>query len=270
MNVQDVIDTVLTSYCGDQRLAQSGDRIISGSAETEVTGIITTFMATAEVIEKALERKANLIITHEPTYFMGDDQTDWLRNDPVYAAKKKLLDDCGLCIWRFHDHMHLLGEDMIYSGLLWKLGLKARLIENQTLPLCYEIEEMSFDALVSLIKEKWSMQVLKTIGKPEAGCRRIGILVGAYGMGVMGRQQMPMELMRDMRLDAVICGEVLEWTLCAYVNDAQRLGFNKALIVAGHERSEEWGMEYLAQWLAPKLQGMPVTFIDAGEPFSYR
>jgi hypothetical protein len=67
----------------------------------------------------------------------------------------------------------------------------------------------------------------------------------------------------------MICGEITEWTLSAYVRDAAALGFNKAMIIVGHERSEESGMKALANRLSPLLPGIPVRFSDAGEPFSY-
>ncbi|GIO15553.1 hypothetical protein J19TS2_51080 [Cohnella xylanilytica] len=38
----------------------------------------------------------------------------------------------------------------------------------------------------------------------------------------------------------MVCGDITEWTLCAYVNDASMLGMNKAMIVVWHERTEEW------------------------------
>jgi len=75
--------------------------------------------------------------------------------------------------------------------------------------------------------------------------------------------------MHDQRLDVMICGEITEWTLSAYVRDATTLGFNKAMIVVGHERSEEPGMKKLADRLQPLLEGIPVHFSDAGEPFIY-
>lgn len=85
----------------------------------------------------------------------------------------------------------------------------------------------------------------------------------------LGREQMPIELMRDKNLDVMVCGEIVEWTLCAYVNDAKMLGLNKAMLVIGHERSEESGMKHMAQWLQPLVEGIPVSFIDAEEPFIY-
>jgi putative NIF3 family GTP cyclohydrolase 1 type 2 len=67
----------------------------------------------------------------------------------------------------------------------------------------------------------------------------------------------------------MVCGEITEWTLSAYVRDAAALGFNKAMIVVGHERSEEPGMKELANLLKPLLKEIPVHFSDAGEPFIY-
>ena len=53
------------------------------------------------VIRKAAELRAELIITHEPTWFTGRDDTGWLEGDPVYLLKKRLIEDTGVAIWRF-------------------------------------------------------------------------------------------------------------------------------------------------------------------------
>jgi hypothetical protein len=44
---------------------------------------------------------------------------------------------------------------------------------------------------------------------------------------------------------------------------------NKALIILGHNRSEEVGMKHLPAWLEPLLPGVPILFSEAGEPFAY-
>ena len=45
---------------------------------------------------------------------------------------------------------------------------------------------------------------------------------------------MPMILMRQMNLDLVICGDITEWTLPAYIRDAMQLGFNKGTVSYTH------------------------------------
>jgi putative NIF3 family GTP cyclohydrolase 1 type 2 len=78
-----------------------------------------------------------------------------------------------------------------------------------------------------------------------------------------------MELMRARDLDVILCGEVTEWTLPAYVRDAWQLGLCKAILILGHERSEEPGMKHLGPWLKSVAGDIPVTFVDAREPFAY-
>jgi putative NIF3 family GTP cyclohydrolase 1 type 2 len=112
------------------------------------------------------------------------------------------------------------------------------------------------------------MKVIQVVGDPKMICSRVGILVGGGSLG-LGYEEMPAKLMNDQQLDVMVCGEITEWTLSAYVRDAVASGFNKAMIVVGHERSEEPGMRELADRLQPLLKEIPVHFADAGEPFIY-
>ncbi|THF80311.1 Nif3-like dinuclear metal center hexameric protein [Cohnella fermenti] len=267
MKVQDIVERILERSCGERRLEQTCDVLASGSYETEVTGIVTTFTATVDVIREAIALGANLIVTHEPTYFTGRDGVDWLTNDPVYAGKKKLLDEHGIVVWRFHDHMHMAKSDLIYDGLAKELGWGDKKLDSAS-PWAYGIEPTTVGELAAFFKSRLGMSNVRIVGKPESPCSRIGILVGGGSLG-LGREEMPMELMRDKELDVMVCGDITEWTLCAYVNDASMLGMNKAMIVVGHERTEEWGMKHLAEWLLPIAGDVKVTFVDAKEPFVY-
>lgn len=267
MKVQEVIDRVLLDSCGGRKLEKTLDVLASGDPDMEVKGIVTTFMATVDVIRKAIAVGANMIITHEPTYFTGHDELDWLQQDPVYLAKKKLIDDHGIAIWRYHDHMHLAHTDRIYDGLIKELGWENQQIDKES-PWAYEIEKTTLSELADFLKRKLSMDVMRIVGHPDTPCSRIGILVGGGSLG-LGREQMPMEVMRGKELDVMICGEITEWTLCAYVNDAAMLGFHKGMLIVGHERTEEWGMKHMAEWLQTLVEDTPVTFVDAKEPFLY-
>ena len=267
MDVQAVIETILSDSCGEIRLEKSCDQLIFGNYDSEVTGIVTTFMATVDVIRKAIAIGANLIITHEPTFYTGKDEIEWLKEDPLYLMKKKLIDDHNLAIWRFHDHMHMAKTDRIYDGLIKEIGWEDNILDNKQ-PHTYQINEMALADLAHFFKEKLSLDVIQVVGNLDMKCSKVGILVGGSSLG-FGREQMPMELMREHKWDVVVCGEITEWTLCAYVNDAAMLGLNKGMIVIGHERSEEWGMKHMADWLKPLVNQIPVTFIDAKEPFVY-
>jgi putative NIF3 family GTP cyclohydrolase 1 type 2 len=267
MNVREVVEVVLTLN-GGRKFESTCDQLIEGHWENQVTGVVTTFMATVDIIRQAIAMGYNLIITHEPTYFSGLDRTDWLEADPVYHKKKTLINENRISIWRYHDHMHSGNTDLIYAGVLKDLGWIGYLNTEFPLPHCYTIPATTVAGLAAFLKKTLGMKVIRIIGDPNMKCRRVGILVGGGSLG-LGQEEMPAKLMNDQLLDVMICGEITEWTLSAYVRDAAAMGFNKAMIIVGHERSEEPGMKELANLLQPLLKDIPVHFSDSGEPFVY-
>lgn len=266
MRVKEAVDRIIAASRAPT-LPETCDQLMAGDWDAEVTGIATTFMATVDVIRQTIASGANLIITHEPTYFTGRDTTEWLQQDEVYLRKKKLIEDHKINIWRFHDHMHMTDPDLIYAGLHQELGWEAYLNPQQK--HCYIIPETTVEALANFLKEKLQVKVAQIVGEKDAPVKNVGILVGGGSLG-LGSEEMPMQLMREQSLDVLVCGEIVEWTACAYVRDAAQLGMNKSLIILGHNRTEEVGMKTLPGWLSAVLPEIPARFIEAGEPFSYQ
>lgn len=50
-------------------------------------------------------------------------------------------------------------------------------------------------------------------------------------------------------IDAIIPGEIIEWTVLSYIRDAVQLGKNKAVFNIGHFNLEELGMKYAARFV---------------------
>ena len=266
MKVKEAIERIIAA-CRIPPIPNTCDRLICGDPEREVTGIVTTFMATPEVIRGAIAAGANLIITHEPTFYTHLDPTGWLGEDEVLRRKQGLIDSHQINIWRFHDHAHRTTPDLIFSGLNRELGWAEYWMPEVNRHF-YQIPATSVRELALFLKEKLQVKSARLVGNLDARVERVGFLAGGGSLG-LGSETMPMEFMKAENLDVIICGELLEWTLCAYARDAAQLGLNKALIVLGHDRTEEAGMKYLPDWLRPLLPGVPVSFIEAGEPFSY-
>jgi hypothetical protein len=99
-------------------------------------------------------------------------------------------------------------------------------------------------------------------------CKDIGVLVGGGSLG-LGDELMParsmmadnydvLGLRRNHRVDGLF--------LC---KRCVLLGHNKAMIILGHNRTEECGMQYLPQWLAPLVDGIPVCHISSSDPVRY-
>ena len=275
MTVKELIEEIIVKS-GSKRFSyeETCDHLIIGDENMEITGIVTTFMATVDVINEAVKIGANIIITHEPTWFTGIDKEDWLRDDPVYLEKKKLLEDNKIAVWRFHDHMHAGTEDGIYRGFDEEFGwAEYREVPDPDSKMSwfgatYVIPQTTLSDLAGFFKDKLDMNVVQLVGNPDMKVKRVGVLVGGGSLG-LGTENLPMIYMKERNIDVCVCGDITEWTLSAYVRDASQLGMNKAMIVIGHERSEECGMKHLPSWLKSITGDIPVTFIDAKEPFTY-
>ncbi len=240
----------------------SVDSFKCGDPTQPLRGIVITFLATYAVLEQAVSLNANLIITHEPTFFSGRDASDWLESDSTYQAKREFLIKHQLTVWRNHDGIHYRRPDGIFTGMIEKLGWKNRMIpEDHSL---IEIPSLTLEQLAHHCKERLGIQKIKIAGNPLQPCETLALLPGASG----GKSQI--EQLRRKNVDAVICGESPEWETCEYVRDATRLGKRKALIVLGHANSEEAGMEWFANWLRPQVpKEIPITHIPTTDPFQF-
>ncbi|WP_144027997.1 Nif3-like dinuclear metal center hexameric protein [Paenibacillus sp. 32352] len=232
------------------------DTLRYGSPQTVVTGIVVVFVATQAVIEQAAALGANLIISHEGTFYRHQEDGMIGQDDPVIMEKNNLLDRTGIAIYRYHDHIHRWEIDGIMTGLLNALDWTPYVEEHLPAATIVQIPGMSLERTAQYLKEKLQIPFVRVIGKPEMPCTRIGLLAGYRGGGALA-----LPLMKDYHLDLVIAGEGPEWETPEYVRDAVHQGRNKAFIALGHAESEEYGMKELSERLREQFPGLPVHFI---------
>lgn len=256
--IREAIDGIL-ARTEVQRIENTVDTIKAGEPNSPLTGVVTTFLATYEVIQRAAASGANLIIAHEPTFYDHRDNTDWLSGNSVYEAKRMLLDEHNIVVWRFHDYWHSVRPDGIMTGLFKALGWEDK-VDKQTPYIC-NLAPIPLSELVSLLKQKLDIEGVRVAGSDDVTCRRVALLPGSPG------DRFHISAFGQKGVDAVIAGEVNEWQVCEYARDAASAGLKQALIILGHEKSEEMGMRYLAEWLRPLLPGIPIQHVPAGEPF---
>lgn len=258
LTIQQIIDSIISTIPGAP-FAATVDTVKTGDPSREVTGIVTTFLANQVVLEKAIAAGANFVITHEPTFYNHHDRIDWLENHTVYQAKRKLIDNNGLVIWRFHDYWHTHQPDGIMVGMLRALKWDTQ-VDQEDLSIINLSASTTLRDLVADVKSKLGASHVRVIGAPDLECRRVGLMVGAPP------SEWQMELL-NADIDVLLAGEINEWETSEYVRDAIAQGRRKALIVLGHAVSEEAGMAYLVEWLRERFPDVPVTHIPTGEPF---
>jgi putative NIF3 family GTP cyclohydrolase 1 type 2 len=239
--------------------ANTIDTLKAGDPNTMVTGIVTTFMDTYPVLEKAVASGKNLIITHEPTFYNHVDDQAPLVDDPVEQQKLAYIREHHLVVWRFHDTWHLRQPDGILVGMVEEFGWKA--YQNGTDPHLFTFPYTTVKQIAARLQASTKARAIRIVGDPAMQVTGVALLPGASGSD---KQIKALE--RD-NVQLLVAGEAREWETVPYVQDAAAQGRHKAIILLGHEVSEEAGMEECARWIRTLFPGVPVDFIPAGEPF---
>ena len=235
------------------------DTFKAGNPDEPVTGIAVTMMATLDVLERAAAANCNLVITHEPTFYSHLDTLTQLENqhDAVLAAKQKFIQDHHLVVWRFHDRWHARKPDGIQLGMTRALGWEK--FQNPSNQHLFTLPETTLDNLASEIKRKLDVRVLRVVGDPQLKITKVAFMPGAAG----SERQIQM-LERD-DVEALLIGEVPEWETIEYAADAATEKKPKGLILIGHVKSEQAGMEECTRWLKTFITDVPVQFVATPE-----
>ena len=236
----------------------SVDTIKAGNPSTTVTGIATTFMDTIEVLREANRRGANLVVTHEPTFYNHLDDPSFFANDPVYRTKLDFIQQHHLVVFRLHDGIHMASPDLIATGFVETLGWQGYMGAGS--PLRFTIPKTTLLQLSRELTTKFNARTVRVVGDPNLVVTHVAIRPGASGL------QKQVLALRSDEVEVLIAGESAEWETVEYVRDASAQGRHKALILLGHEVTEEAGMKECADDLRPLFPGLPVIHIPAGQP----
>jgi putative NIF3 family GTP cyclohydrolase 1 type 2 len=233
------------------------DTFKAGDPATAVKGIVTTTMATIDVLRKSVAAGANMVITCEPTFFAKADNPN-APADPVLAAKRDFIQKNGLVVWRFSDHWRLRKPDPLAQGLSDEMGwTKYQAAGDATR---FTLPAITLDALAADLKKKLGVRGgIRVVGDPTTEIRKVGLLTGTTPLAASLRT-MP-------AVDAIVAGEVREWESVEYAQDTVTAGIRKGMILLGRVVSEEPGMRLCAAWLRTFIPEVPVTWIATGDPY---
>lgn len=237
------------------------DTLKCGKLDKEIKKVAVTMIATIDVIKQATEWGADLIITHEPTFYEHMDVKD--ETDVVVKKKAELIEKSGVSIIRFHDCMHGCDPDMIGEGEFYYLGVEGEFVNGDRIAVNRFILNNGLTPveLAKLIEDKLNIKHIRICGERDKKCTKISACFGTPG-GVF-------EELKNDDVEIVLTGEACEWSLGEYARDAKSLGYNKALLIMGHIGSERDGMKYLTKLLRKKFNDLDFRYFDCNEVYTY-
>lgn len=258
MNAYEVVE-YLFSLADERDYTGSCDKCVVGNPEAEVKKVAVCMFATPDLIREAASWGAELLIAHEPVFHSSAEEQEELD-----AEKRKLIEDLGLTVYRYHDHTHYTTPDIIAAGQFQQMGLEGTLEVTKVFDLVrlHLKEAITPLALAKLIEERLGIRHVRICGDRNSPCKVLSGMFGAPGNAAF-------EELKGKHSEIVLIGETREWLLAEYARDAAQMGRKKSLLILGHEGSERDGMRYTADLLTKQFPGLEVRYLESGEVYSY-
>lgn len=213
--------------------------------KSKVEKIVTGVSASAQLFEKASERRADMIIVHHGIL--------WNRETPIikggYKRRLVTLLQNDITLLAYHlplDKHREIGNNALAAKAL---GLH-RLAEFAEVGWMGDIPLCSFDVLLKRVRDLYNSDPLVFAFGP-AQVSRIGICSGAA-------QRSLVEAI-ELGLDVFITGEAAEPTM----HLAKEAGIH--FVSAGHYATERLGIQALGEHVAEKF-AVQVEFVDIPNP----
>ena len=184
MKVKDIVSAI--ERFAPLSLQESWDNsgLLVGSPEDEVHGVLVGFDCTAALIDEAVERGCDMVVTHHPLIFKGIKKIN--ADDPVGAAVMKAV-RCGVAVYAAHT-----SADKTPGGV--SAAMAARLGLTDVEVLIPEGEgcaglgcvgnlpwPMDGEEAVAYVKEKFGLAGLRASAPLKEKFSRVAVLGGSGG-----------------------------------------------------------------------------------------
>jgi putative NIF3 family GTP cyclohydrolase 1 type 2 len=259
------------------------DTILAGKPDTQVTGIITTYAPSLEVLHKAVASGKNMIISRESPYWMRSNMEEGgagmapdgtgrsnaqplQKNDPIYLAKLDYIKANNLVVYRFFANWNAQPEDMQLKALARALGWEQYYKPSSGQPWAtdnafFELPPATLKETAQHIKKTLNMKSIRVSGKPDTIVRKAALSHGMYWLADLQK------IYAHPDVDLLVMGEP-KWEneIGLYSFDIADSGQKKGCILLGQQVSEEPGCGEVAAWLKSFVTEIPVEHISTMEP----
>ncbi|MCX6627751.1 MAG: Nif3-like dinuclear metal center hexameric protein [Candidatus Solibacter sp.] len=269
ISAQQVVDRI-QQQIGPAWKSQSVDIFHAGDKVGEVTGIVTTFAPSLEVLRRAVEAKKNMIVSREAPFWArgaapgagrgrgggggrGPTQES-MDKDPTYRFKRDFIAANNLVLYRLFDNWNARRQDGQLLGLARALGWEKNYKPSGGEPWArgngfFSLPPATLKETAAGIKKTLKMKSIRIVGDPNTRVTKAALSHGMYQVADLEKHLGGKDEVKDEAADKAVSS-----------------GQKKGLIVLGSEVSEEPGCGEMANWLKTFIKDVPVEWFPTGEP----
>lgn len=265
MTCRDIIGIIEEAYPRSYAMEWDNVGLLAGRRDKEVHRIYLAVDATDAVVDEAIEKKADLLITHHPLIFgsikkvtdedfIGNRLVKLIQNDIAYYAMHTNYDVLGMAelsgIMLHMEDAEVLevtahSEDCEADGKVSKEGIGRIADLRQSMTLKEYAEE---------VKRIFSLEHVRIFGDPERKLRRAAICPGS-GKSVIGAAILK-------KADVLVTGDI------GHHEGIDAVAQGLCIIDAGHYGIEHIFVEDMKRYLTERLSEIAVEGEPIRHPFT--
>lgn len=268
MKVADIIASVRQGLgAGEADPPREG--LLASGPDRDVGHIVVCQSPSVGVLRAVAGQPGTLIISREHPFYLHDD-TAWslkvdtelaAAGDPVVRGKREIIETGGIAIYRLSS----LWDDAFPKGqataLARALGWKVGDSGGGRKAIC-NIAPMSLASLARFVGDRLASGPVRVTGPRDAVVRRVALVPEFVSLADARDVAAAMPA-----VDAIICGESCEWEAAVYLKDTRDIGgLAISVIFAGTQPTQEPGVRAMHEWLANRLPGLPISYVDIDRP----
>ena len=139
-------------------------------------------MATTDVLRRAAASGQNFIVTQEPLFYMPNEEPGNRAKDPVYLAKKALIDERRLVVFRLSEHWNARQPSEPVKALTAALKWTS---EVPGAAQTYRIPDTTLAGLAAQIRSRLPIRGgLRMVGQPSLRVRTVYIAPGTTSLAM--------------------------------------------------------------------------------------
>ena len=248
-NITDFLEEI-----APQSLAEEWDNVglLVGSMGREVRRVLICLDVTPEVVEEAVEKKAELIVSHHPVIFKGIKRIS--EDEPRGSLMVRLLKH-GICVYSAHTNLDV-AQGGVNDVLAQRLGLKNLInFKDYGLPdktgfqhglgkVGFLEEKLQLDDFAKKVKTALGIEYVRVVGNMAASIQKVAVFCGSFDDDL--------ESLRRHGADVLVTGDV------KYHTAVDVLQMGKFVIDAGHFNTEKVVLPALKEQLMKSFPGLEV------------
>lgn len=263
MNAGEILDYI--NELAPWKYAEHWDNVglMVGSRSIEITKILICLDVTSKVIEEAITKKANMIISHHPFVFskLNNIDLDSLKGEQIATLIKN-----DICVTSAHTNLDV-AVGGVNDTLAEIVGVTNCKILKSYVPQGFDVDmglgkvgelpsRLCFEEFISIVKRNLNIDKLRLIGTPPKTVKNVAVFCGSFDGDLY--------TVKSHEVDVLITGDIKYHTAL----DAKEMGL--CILDVGHYATEHIIVKKLKNFLESRFDNIEVICSTMeNDPFIY-